>query len=260
MVRTRVIPVLFLMNGSIVRSETFSQYKIIGNPYSELARYSEWRADELVYVDITRDTFTSGHRTDHKVKVDSTLIGILREIAKHALMPLTFGGRIFTLEQADEIIENGADKVLINTGAYRNPQLVTDLAETHGSQATVVGIDIWRDDGRLQMKIDQGRHPVDDDPVAYAKRMESLGAGELLVNSIDRDGTGAGYDLDAIAAIAGATTIPVVACGGCGTLEHFAKPVQAGASAVAAGNIFHFTENAYPRAKRALRRKEVNVR
>jgi imidazole glycerol-phosphate synthase subunit HisF len=262
MLKVRVIPVLFLMNGHIVRSEFFKQFKIIGNPIGELARYSQWRADELVYVDITRDNEYLVHRTDHKDRIANDLISIVRQIADHASMPVTFGGRIFSLEQADGLIANGADKILVNTGAYRDPRLVRGIAQKYGSQAVVVGIDICRsDDRKISMVIDQGRESVSDDPVEYAKRQISEGAGEIFVNSIDRDGSARGYDIDCIRAIADAVEVPVVACGGVGHFSHFRAAISEGhASAVAAGNIFHFTENAYPNAKLSLKRQGINVR
>jgi cyclase len=261
--KVRVIPVLFLMNGLIVRSEGFNKFQVIGNPYGELERYSEWLADELVYVDITREGGHDLRRDDHKVKdKGDDILSILREISRHAFMPLTFGGRLRTTGDIDAMIQNGADKILINTAAYRAPDLVAEAARTHGSQAVVVGIDVTREPGgRLAMRIDQGRRQVADDPAAYAKRVQDLGAGEILVNSIDRDGTANGYDLAAVKSIADAVTIPVVACGGVGMFEHFRPAIRdAGASAVAAGNIFHFTENAYKRAKRFLRDRGIDVR
>jgi cyclase len=261
MLKVRVIPVLFLMNGHIVRSEGFNEFKIIGNPISELARYSQWRADELVYIDITRDSEYLVHRTDHKDRIAADLVSILRQIADHASMPVTFGGRVFSLKQADALIANGADKIVINTGAYRDPSLIRETSRKYGSQAVVVGIDLRRTEGKISMVIEQGREQVEDDPVDYAKRMEALGAGELFVNSVDRDGSARGYDVDGIRAISDAVGIPVVACGGVGRFEHFSAAIRDGhASAVAAGNIFHFTENAYPNAKRTLKRQGINVR
>jgi cyclase len=259
--KIRVIPVLFLMNGLIVRSEGFKTFQMIGNPISELARYSEWLADELVYVDITREGDHDLRRDDHKVKDAGDTLSILGQISKHAFMPLTFGGRITSLEEVDRYIRHGADKVIINTGAYRRPGLITDVAEKHGSQAMVAGIDVKREDGALRLYIDQGRTRVEDDPVSYAKRVEALGAGEILLNSIDRDGAAEGYDTEAIRLIAEAVRIPVVACGGVGVFEDFREAIDDGrASAVAAGNVFHFTEHSYKRAKRLLRDRGYDVR
>jgi imidazole glycerol-phosphate synthase subunit HisF len=260
--KIRVIPVLFLMNGLIVRSEGFAKFQIIGNPIDELERYSHWLADELVYVDITREGGHDIRREDHRVKsAGDDILAILRQIARSCFMPLTFGGRINSLEQVDAFIRNGADKVLINTAAHRNPALVTEVAETHGSQAMVAGIDVKRIDGAPVVHIDQGRTAVADGLADYARRLESLGAGEILVNSIDRDGAAEGYDLAALRIVAEAVSIPVVACGGVGGFGDFCEAVdEAGASAVAAGNVFHFTEHSYKRAKRTMRNRGLAVR
>ena len=261
MLKIRVIPVLFLMNGLIVRSERFEDFKVIGNPIGELERYSEWLADELVYVDITREGGFDLRRDDHKVKSINDKIGLLRAIAKAAFMPLTFGGRIGSMDEIDLYLQNGADKVLLNTIAWQEPGLVTAASRRHGAQAVVVGLDVRRTGDKLNLYVDQGRRAVDDDLVTYARRMEAAGAGELLVNSIDRDGGAEGFDLDAIRRIADSVSIPVIACGGAGDFSDFGAAItRGGASAVAAGNIFHFTENSYKRAKKVMRDSGYPVR
>lgn len=261
MLKTRLIPVLYLMNGLIVRSEGFRTFQVVGNPYDELARYSEWKADELVYADITREGEHVARTIDQPVKGATDTLSILREIARRAFMPLTFGGRIDTADKADAYIAAGADKVLITTACHRTPEIVATVARRHGSQAMVAGIDVKRIDGRLTVHIDQGRIAVDDEPEDYARRLEALGAGEILVNSIDRDGMAEGYDIEAIQTIADAVGVPVVAAGGAGFFDDFVEVVTEGhASAAAAGNLFHFTEHSYKRAKRAMRDKGVDVR
>jgi cyclase len=261
MLKVRLIPVLYLMNGLIVRSEGFREFKVIGNPINQLERLNDWLADELVYVDITREGEYDLRRDDMKLKGERDIVGILRQISKHAFMPLTFGGRITSIEDVDRFIRNGADKVLINSQAWRRPALIGEVAEKYGSQAMVVGIDVRQENGQHAMYVDQGRTRVDDDPVAYARAVEAEGAGEILLNSIDRDGTAEGYDTEIIRKVSEDVSIPVVACGGVGTFEHFRPGIEVGgASAVAAGNIFHFTENAYKRAKRQLHRRGVDVR
>jgi len=260
--KTRVIPVLYLMNGLIVRSEGFKEFKAIGNPIAEMERYGEWLADELVYLDITRDGEHDFGRDDHKFKGERDILSILRQIAASCFMPLAFGGRIRSMEDVDRFIRNGADKVVICSQAYRDPALVTAVAEKYGAQAMVLGLDVKREeDGTHRVHIDQGRTPVDEAPEAYAKRMEALGAGEILLNSIDRDGAAEGYDTGIIRRIADAVSIPVVACGGVGDFSDFRDGIDEGrASAVAAGNVFHFTEASYKRAKRYLRDKGYGVR
>lgn len=261
MLKVRVIPVLFLMNGLIVRSEGFREFKVIGNPINELARLSEWQADELVYIDITREGEHDLRRSDHKIKTGGDTLSVLKELSKVAFMPLTFGGRITTLDEVDSYLRNGADKVIVNSGAYRRPDLIAEVADKYGSQAMMVGMDVKHEDMGHGLYIDQGRERVDDDPVEYAKKVEGLGAGEILVNSIDRDGTAKGYDSDIIARIADAVSIPVIACGGVGRFEDFRAGIaKAGASAVAAGNIFHFTEHSYKRAKKVMKTGGFDVR
>lgn len=260
MLKKRLIPVLYLQNGMIVRSETFSQFKIIGNPIHQLERLSEWEADELVYVDITRKGDHDSLRSDLKMTMDASLVSILKEIAKTAVMPLTFGGRIFTLSQVDEFIANGADKVLINTGAYRNPELITQVAQKYGSQAMMLGIDIKFENGKHWLSIDQGREILERDIFDWVREGVERGAGEILINSIDRDGRASGYDLEIYEKIAESVNIPVIACGGVGVFEDFAPVLKGHVSAAAAGNIFHFTEIAYRRAKKHLKMKEINVR
>jgi cyclase len=254
MLKKRLIPVLYLRNGLIVRSQSFHDFREFGNPVNQLERLSDWNSDELIYVDITRQGDHDLKRDDLKVKNQLDVLGILREIAKHCFMPLTFGGRIFDLERAAAFIANGADKVIVNTGAYRNPALITQIADRFGSQALVVGIDVKKEaDGRHRVYVNQGQEPTELVATEWAKQVAALGAGEIFLNSIDRDGTGNGYDLDIISAVANAVTIPVIACGGAGMFEDFQEVFEkTNASAVAAGNIFNFTENAYIRAKKEL--------
>ena len=261
MVKARVIPVLFLMNGLIVRSERFVDFKVIGNPLSELERYSEWLADELVYADITREGDHDIRRDDHKVKNVGDKLEILRAISTKAFMPLTFGGLLRTLEDVDAVLQNGADKVLINSQAHRTPDLVTAVARKHGAQAVMCAIDVRRENGGHAIYIDQGRTRVGGNLAGWALELAQLGAGEILVNSIDRDGTADGYDIDAIRKVAEAVSIPVIACGGVGDFSDFRAGLAEGkASAVAAGNIFHFTENSYKRAKKHMKDRGVDVR
>lgn len=261
MLKIRVIPVLFLMNGLIVRSERFEDFKVIGNPLGELERYSEWLVDELVYSDITRDGDHDLRRDDHKTKNPGDKLAILRAVSESAHMPLTFGGRIDSLEEIDTYLLNGADKVLVNTLAWREPAIVSRAAERHGAQAIMAGLDVRRVDGRPVVFVDQGRESTGQAPDVYARNLEKAGAGEILVNSIDRDGSAEGYDLEVVRAVADAVSVPVIACGGAGDFSDFRAAIdKGGASAVAAGNLFHFTENSYKRAKKYLKDRAYDVR
>lgn len=261
MLKTRLVPVLFLKNGLIVRSEKFSDFRELGDPVSQLARLNEWDADELIYVDITREGEYDLKRDDLKVKNQTSILNILEEVARASFMPLTFGGRITEMRQVDEFMAHGADKVIINTGVYKNPSLITEVAKKYGSQAMVCGIDARFENGQHVIYIGNGRQRVEENPVEYVKKMEALGAGEIFLNSIDRDGTGRGYDISIIQAVAEAVKIPVIAAGGAGSFDDFVAVAQkTKASAIAAGNIFNFTERAYVRAKRRLKEAGVLVR
>lgn len=261
MLKRRLIPVLLLQNGLLVRSERFTFHQIIGNPVYEVQRFNEWNVDELVYLDITRDDDYDLRREDHKTRGLGDPLEILDAVSETCFMPLTWGGRIRSIDDMRERFRRGADKITVNTEAVRRPTLVTEAAHAFGNQAVVVAIDVLRGpDGKTEVLIDGGREPTGLDAAAWAREAEALGAGEILLQSIDRDGTGRGYDLDLIAAVAAATSIPVIALGGVGTYEHYARGIEAGASAVAAANIWHFKEMSDRGGKRALARAGVDVR
>lgn len=253
--RPRLVPCLLLKHGVIVRSQLFKVHQVIGNPMSTVERYSHWNVDELVILDI------SGSDGGHDLRRDdlfqnysgSNAVDVLREVAEVCFMPLTFGGGIRTVEQITKRLNAGADKVSINTAALDDPAFVSAAAARFGSQCIVASIDVLRDEGgRTEVFADGGRRATGRDPVQWAREVERLGAGEIFLNSIDRDGAGNGYDLELVRAVADAVTIPVVACGGVGNYEHFAPGVLEGhASAVSAANIFHFFELSYPHAKQA---------
>ncbi|NEP27698.1 imidazole glycerol phosphate synthase cyclase subunit [Moorena sp. SIO3I6] len=261
MLKKRLIPVLLLKNGLLVRSELFKIHQIIGNPIYEVQRFNEWNVDELIYLDISREEGYDLRRNDHKTKGLTEPLQILDEVSKTCFMPLTWGGRIRTVEQMRQIISRGADKITINTAAVQNPELITQGAKIFGSQAIVVSIDVLRHpDGQTEVFIDGGHKPTAMKPEYWAKEVEERGAGEILLNSIDRDGTGQGYDLELINAVVSATKIPVIACGGVGRYEHYVEGIKAGASAIAAANIWHFKELSDRRGKRALAKAGIEVR
>ena len=261
MLKTRLIPVLLLQNGLLVRSELFSIHQVIGNPIHEVKRFNEWTVDELVYLDITREGEYDTRRADHKIQSLGHPLDILDAVSRTCFVPLTWGGRIQTVEDMRERFRRGADKIAINSSAVRDPGVITRGAFAFGNQAVVVSIDAKRHpDGQYEVVIDGGRTPTGLDPVAWAKKAEERGAGELLLQATDRDGTGEGYDTDLIRVVAEAVDIPVIACSGVGTFEHYAAGVTAGASAVAAANLWHFKELSDRQGKRALARAGVNVR
>ncbi len=261
MLKTRIIPVLFLKNGLIVRSEEFCDFREFGNPINQLERLNAWNADELIYIDITREGDYNLKRDDHKIKRQTNILDILQSIAKVCFMPLTFGGRITSLAQVDELMANGADKVVINSAVYKDPNLAKEVARKYGSQAMVAGIDVKKEKGKYVMYIDNGRTKVADSPFVYAKRLQELGVGEIFLNSIDRDGKACGYDTMLIKRMMAKVSIPIIACGGAGMFDDFVDVIQkTSVSAAAAGNIFNFTENAYIKAKKVLKENQIYVR
>jgi imidazole glycerol-phosphate synthase subunit HisF len=264
MVKIRLIPCLLLKNGLIVRSEKFTYHQIIGDPTTQVERYNTWRVDELIYLDISRDDDYDVRRSDAKIATAAsrTVSEIIAVVSKVCFMPLTFGGRVRSLEDIRERLSSGADKVTINTLAIEQPGFITDSARRFGSQCIVVSIDAKRhEDGRHEVFTNGGQLATGLDPVAWAREAERLGAGEIFLNSIDRDGTGRGYDLELVRRVSDAVGIPVIVCGGVGKFQDFtAGAVEGRAAAVAAANIFHFTEMSYKNAKKAMVKAGVNVR
>ena len=255
MTRPRLIPVLLLKHGVIVRSQRFEVHQVIGNPMSTVERYSQWNVDELVILDISRGERGHDLRRDdlHQQYAGNTALDVLRAVAKVCFMPLTFGGRIRTLDDIAERLAAGADKVVINSAALDDPAFIERAARRFGTQCVVVSIDARRHtDGRYEACGDGGRQSTGRTPAHWAREVERLGAGEIFLNAIDRDGSGAGYDLELVADVARAVSIPVVACGGVGSYEHFPSAIRdSGAAAAAAANLFHFFEASYPHAKQA---------
>jgi cyclase len=257
MLKRRLIPVLYLKGGYIVRSELFKIHQIMGYPVPHVSRLNEWDVDELIVLDIGTGDYEI-NRSDHKEKGAASLLELIHMIAVTCAIPLTFGGRIRTVDDIRERIQNGADKVVVNSGFADRPELVTEAAESFGSQAIVVNADYRMVDGEARVFTHHAQKDTGTGVVDWAKRAVDLGAGEIFINAVDRDGTATGYDLDTINKVVAAVEAPVIACGGAGHQSHFGKCfAESGASGVAAGNIFHFTENAYPRAKTYLRERRA---
>jgi len=262
MLKRRLIPVLYLLDGWMVRSQEFREHQYIGDPVLHVERMVDWDVDELIVLDIGRGEMNfEHHRRDYRHKPVVTLFDFIRRIALECCIPLTFGGRIRTVDDVRARIQHGADKVSVNAMLAEAPGEVTRAARMFGSQAIVGSIDFRRVEGGARVFLDHGGTDAGTNPVDAARRAEDLGVGEILLNAIDRDGTAQGYDLDAIRAVVEAVRIPVIACGGAGHQQHFLACLRdTDVSAVAAGNIFHFTENAYPRAKRFLAPQRSDVR
>lgn len=262
-VRPRLIPVLLLKHGMIVRSQLFSVHQVIGNPMSSVQRFSDWNVDELIVLDISRGDEGHDLRRDdlQQQYLGDTALDVLREISKVCFMPLTFGGRIRTIADIEDRLAAGADKVTLNSVALKDPEFLERAARRFGAQCIVASIDARRTPNGWEVFGDGGRQSTGRDPVSWATEVESRGAGEIFLNSIDRDGSGQGYDLDLIRAVTAAVSIPVIACGGVGRYEHFPLAISAaGAAAVAAANIFHFFELSYSHAKRVCLNARIPMR
>ena len=244
-----------------MRSEDFSTHQIIGDPVHEVQRFNEWNVDELIYLDITQGDYNFKRRTDHKTKGLEDPLAILDEVSKTCFMPLTWGGRIRSFDEAAERFRRGADKITLNSVLFETPELAGKIANRFGAQAVVASMDVFRhENGECEVFTAGKTVATGKNPVIWAQEIEKMGAGEILLQSINRDGKGTGYDLELITQVCEAVSIPVIACSGVGMYEHYAKGIQAGASAVAAANIWHFKELSDRNGKRALKRAGINVR
>ena len=227
MLQTRVMPCLLLRNSRLVKTVKFKNPNYVGDPINAVKIYNEKEVDELIFLDITA--------TVEKRKPNFKIIS---ELASECFMPFSYGGGITNLEDMKTIFNLGVEKIAINSFAVQDPSFITKASERSGSQSIIVSIDVKKKKfGSYEVMTHSGTKGTNLDPVEWAIQVENLGAGELLLTSIDRDGTMEGYDLNIIRKITEAVTIPVVACGGAGKVEDFALAVQAGASAVAAGSI-----------------------
>ena len=262
MLRHRLIPCILLRNGVIVQSKGFKRYQLLGNPTTAVERLSDWASDELVYLDISKDRVYDLRRDDLKGPNRTSMLQIISDVAERCFMPLTFGGGVRTLDDVLAMLGAGADKVAINTQPLADPAFVTAMSGEVGSQCVVVSIDVKETaPGTYEVFGDGGTRPTGRDPVEWAAEVEQLGAGEIFLNSIDRDGSGRGYDLELVRRVLDRVTVPVVACGGAGSWEHMAEALaQTGVSAVSAANIFHYTENSVRTAKQHLLDAGLNVR
>nr|4EVZ_A Chain A, HisF-LUCA [synthetic construct]4EVZ_B Chain B, HisF-LUCA [synthetic construct] len=250
MLAKRIIPCLDVKDGRVVKGVNFENLRDAGDPVELAARYDEEGADELVFLDIT---------ASHEGR--ETMLEVVERTAEQVFIPLTVGGGIRSVEDASRLLRAGADKVSINTAAVKNPELITEAAEEFGSQAVVVAIDAKRVGGGWEVFTHGGRKPTGLDAVEWARKVVELGAGEILLTSMDRDGTKAGYDLELTRAVSEAVSVPVIASGGAGELEHFAEVFELeGADAALAASIFHFGEITIREVKAYLRERGIEVR
>jgi imidazole glycerol-phosphate synthase subunit HisF len=255
MLKVRVIPCLDVKEGRVVKGVRFVDLRDAGDPVEAAAAYDEAGADELCFLDITASHEKRG-----------TILDVVRRTAERCFMPLTVGGGVRSIEDVRALLEAGADKISINTAAVKDRSLVQRAAEKFGAQCIVVAIDAKRVGAngatpRFELFTHGGREPTGLDAVAYAQEVVTLGAGEILLTSMDRDGTRQGFDLELTRAIADAVSVPVIASGGVGTLQHLVEGVRQGhASAVLAASIFHYGEHSIGEAKRYMAKAGLPIR
>ncbi len=251
MLKVRLIPTLLLKDGRMIKTKQFGEFRDVGNPRTVAKVYDAQHADELIFLDITA-TQENRH----------FLFDIITAVAEECFMPLTVGGGIRTIEQARDVLASGADKVSINTAAVERPEFVTELAKKFGVSTVVVSIDFKKNAaGKNEVFTHRGTHQTGLDPVTWAKKAEELGAGEILLTSVDREGTMTGYDLETIKSVTSAVSIPVTASGGVGTIQDLVDGIViGGASAVSAASIFHFTDQSIFKAHSHMKQKGLSVR
>lgn len=261
MKKLRLIPVLLLRNGWLVQSKRFSRYQNLGDPITAVKRLSQWSSDELIYLDISREDNYDRRRDDLAHPNRHSFSEIIQDVADVTHMPITVGGKIRTLKDIEDRLAHGADKVSINTQALADPSFIKAAAKEFGAQCIVVSIDALFREGRHIVMANGGREETAWNPRDWALRAESEGAGEILLNSVDRDGQKGGYDIPLLEDVSRAVKIPVIALGGVGEWEHFAEAFEKTAvDAVAAANIFQYTDQSVFLAKKFLYERGCNVR
>ena len=241
MLARRIIPCLDVAEGRVVKGVHFTALRDAGDPVEQAARYDADGADELVFLDISASP-----------EARRTTLDMVGRVAETIFIPFTVGGGIRAVADGGAALRAGADKVAVNTAAVREPELVSQLADSFGSQCIVAAVDVRRVGDRYTVVINGGREETALEAIDWIRRLETLGAGEILLTSMDRDGTGAGYDLPLLEAASGAVSIPIIASGGAGRLEHLAEAFEAGAHGALAATIFHFQGSTLPEARAYL--------
>lgn len=251
MLAKRIIPCLDVRDGKVVKGINFVGIKEVGDPVECAAEYDRQGADEIVLLDITASNEGRG-----------TMLDVVRRTAQKVFVPLTVGGGIRTIDDFRDTLRAGADKVSVNSAAVKNPQLIKEAADIFGCQCVVVAIDAKKcDDGHYTVVINGGRIDMGIDAVEWAKKAEELGAGEILLTSMDTDGVKGGFDLDMLNAVCSVVKIPVIASGGCGKLEHFTEVFEkTNASAALAASLFHYKELTVDEVKTELKKHNIPVR
>jgi len=249
MLKNRIIPCLDVKNGRVVKGINFVDLKDAGDPVEQAKIYSDGGADEICFLDIT----ASNENRD-------TIYEVVEKTSKKCFVPLTVGGGVRSVDDINKLLNCGADKVSINTAAVENSKVVVDSSKKFGSQCIVVAIDAKKNGDIWEIFTHGGRQETEINAIEFALKMEKSGAGELLVTSMDKDGTQSGYDIELMKTISESVNIPVIASGGVGTLDHLVDGIKSGASAVLAASIFHYGTYSVNEAKQYLASKDIPVR
>ena len=249
MLKNRIIPCLDVKNGRVVKGINFVDLKDAGDPVEQAKIYSDGGADEICFLDIT----ASNENRD-------TIYDVVERTSKNCFVPLTVGGGVRSVEDINKLLNCGADKVSINTAAVQNSKVVEESSKKFGSQCIVVAIDAKKNGENWEIFTHGGRNSTGINAIEFALKMENCGAGELLVTSMDKDGTQSGYDIELMKIISSNVNIPVIASGGVGKLDHLAEGIKSGASAVLAASIFHYGTYSVKEAKQYLASKDIPVR
>ena len=249
MLKNRIIPCLDVKNGRVVKGINFVDLKDAGDPVEQAKIYSDGGADEICFLDIT----ASNENRD-------TIYDVVERTSKNCFVPLTVGGGVRSVEDINKLLNCGADKVSINTAAVQSSEVVVESSKKFGSQCIVVAIDAKKNGENWEIFTHGGRNSTGINAIEFALKMENCGAGELLVTSMDKDGTQSGYDIELMKIISSNVNIPVIASGGVGTLDHLVEGIKSGASAVLAASIFHYGTYSVAEAKQYLASKDIPVR
>ena len=261
MKKKRLIPVLLLKNGYLVQSKSFKHYQNLGNPIHAVKRLSQWGSDELIYLDISKGENYDIERDDLKYKNRPNFLSIIEQVSKVTFMPITIGGKIKNLFDVEKRLSLGADKVSINSEAIANYNFISNLAKEFGSQCVVVSVDVKVVNSKYKVFSHGGTKITKYGIEEWVDIIEKSGGGEILLNSIDRDGAATGYDLNLLEIVSNRTNVPVIACGGVGKWEHFHEALtKTKVDAVSAANIFHYVDQSVFLSKKYLYEKELNVR
>jgi len=251
MVAVRIIPCLDVKNGKVVKGIHFENLKIAGDPVENASFYSKEGADEIVFLDISAT-----------IEGRKTMVEVVKRVAEVVFIPLTVGGGINSIDDIEKLLSNGADKISINTAAVKNPKIIEESAKKFGSQCIVIAIDAKKTgESKWEVYIESGKKTTGIDVIEWAKKVEDLGAGEILLTSIDRDGTQDGYDIELTKSVSENVNIPVIASGGAGKLEHLYDAIVYGkASAVLIASLLHFRILTIPQIKSYLKERGIEVR